>query len=111
MRDMAKSRAILPKNGKGTDGSARGDVDLLGRGRNRQPVGCGAAIENALATVSRKVSELESHLQTKLFNRSSRKLVLTDAGSSYFASCKRFLADVTEAERAASGEYPLRLES
>jgi DNA-binding transcriptional LysR family regulator len=58
-----------------------------------------------LATVSRKVSELESHLRTKLFNRSSRKLVLTDAGSSYFAACKRILADVTEAERAASGEY------
>jgi DNA-binding transcriptional LysR family regulator len=40
-----------------------------------------------LATVSRKVSELEAHLETKLFNRSSRALVLA------------------EAERAASGEY------
>jgi DNA-binding transcriptional LysR family regulator len=58
-----------------------------------------------LATVSRKISELESHLRTKLFSRSSRQLVLTDAGSSYFAACKRILADVTEAERAASGEY------
>ena len=62
-------------------------------------------LNTPLATVSRKVSELESHLRTKLFNRSSRKLVLTDAGSSYFAACKRILADVTEAERAASGEY------
>src|ERR1700757_3084005 len=58
-----------------------------------------------LATVSRKVSELEAHLQTKLFNRSSRALVLTDAGRSYIAASKRILADVTEAERAASGEY------
>jgi DNA-binding transcriptional LysR family regulator len=58
-----------------------------------------------LATVSRKVSDLEAHLRTKLFNRSSRKLVLTEAGSSYVAACKRILADVTEAERAASGEY------
>jgi DNA-binding transcriptional LysR family regulator len=58
-----------------------------------------------LTTVSRKVSELESHLRTKLFNRSSRQLVLTDAGSSYLAACKRILADVTEAERTASGEY------
>jgi DNA-binding transcriptional LysR family regulator len=58
-----------------------------------------------LATVSRKVSELEAHLNTKLFNRSSRKLVLTEAGSSYVAACKRILIDVTEAERAASGEY------
>jgi DNA-binding transcriptional LysR family regulator len=58
-----------------------------------------------LATVSRKISELESHLQTKLFNRSTRKVVLTEAGSSYVVACKRILADVMEAERAASGEY------
>jgi DNA-binding transcriptional LysR family regulator len=58
-----------------------------------------------LATVSRKVSELEAHLQTKLFNRSSRALVPTDAGRSYIAAAKRILADVAEAERAASGEY------
>jgi len=32
-------------------------------------------------------------------------LVLTEAGSSYVAACKRILADVTEAEYAASGEY------
>jgi len=58
-----------------------------------------------LATVSRKVSELESHLKTRLLNRSSRKLTLTDAGQSYIAACKRILEDVGEAERAASGEY------
>ena len=58
-----------------------------------------------LATVSRKVSELEAHLQTKLFNRSSRALVPTDAGRSYIAAAKRILADVAEAERAAGGEY------
>src|SRR5262252_4442656 len=58
-----------------------------------------------LATVSRKVSELEAHLETKLFNRSSRALVPTDAGRSYISAAKRILADVTEAERAASGEY------
>jgi DNA-binding transcriptional LysR family regulator len=61
-------------------------------------------MKTPLATVSRNVSELESHLQTKLFNRSSRKLVLTDAGS-YVAACKRILADISEAERSASGEY------
>ena len=62
-------------------------------------------LKTPLTTVSRKVSELESHLRTKLFSRSSRQLVLTDAGSSYLAACKRILADVTEAERTASGEY------
>jgi DNA-binding transcriptional LysR family regulator len=58
-----------------------------------------------LATVSRKVSELEARLGTRLLNRSSRRLTLTDAGRSYFAACKRILDDVGEAERAASGEY------
>src|SRR5512132_66808 len=58
-----------------------------------------------LATVSRKVSELEAHLKTQLLNRSSRKLTLTDAGRSYVAACRRILEDVNEAERAASGEY------
>jgi DNA-binding transcriptional LysR family regulator len=58
-----------------------------------------------LTTVSRKVSELEAHLKTRLLNRSSRRLTLTDAGRSYVADCKRILEDVREAERAASGEY------
>jgi DNA-binding transcriptional LysR family regulator len=58
-----------------------------------------------LATVSRKVSELEAHLRTKLFNRTTRAFIPTDAGLSYIAAAKRILADVSEAERAVSGEY------
>ena len=58
-----------------------------------------------LPTVSRKVSELEAHLRTRLLNRSSRKLSLTDAGRSYLAACTRILEEINEAERAASGEY------
>ncbi len=58
-----------------------------------------------LATVSRKVSELEALLQTRLLNRGSRRLELTDAGQSYVAACRRILEDVVEAERTASGEY------
>jgi DNA-binding transcriptional LysR family regulator len=58
-----------------------------------------------LATVSRKLSELEAHLQTKLFNRTSRALVPTDTGRAFVVAAKRILADVAEAERAASGEY------
>jgi DNA-binding transcriptional LysR family regulator len=58
-----------------------------------------------LATVSRKVSELEGHLHTRLLNRGSRRLELTDAGRSYLAACRRILEDIGEAERSASGEY------
>ncbi|MGY3173316.1 DNA-binding transcriptional LysR family regulator [Pseudomonas sp. TE12234] len=58
-----------------------------------------------LATVSRKVAELESHLQTRLLHRTTRQLSLTEAGASYVAACRRILEDIAEVERAASGEY------
>jgi len=58
-----------------------------------------------LATVSRKLSELETHLKARLLTRSTRQLSLTDAGRAYVAACKRILEDLNEAERAASGEY------
>jgi DNA-binding transcriptional LysR family regulator len=59
----------------------------------------------SLATVSRKVAELEAHLKTRLLNRTSRRLTLTDAGQSYLAACRQILEQIEEAERAASGEY------
>jgi DNA-binding transcriptional LysR family regulator len=58
-----------------------------------------------LPTVSRKVSDLEAHLKARLLNRSTRQLTLTDAGSAYLTACRRILDDVSEAERAATGEY------
>jgi DNA-binding transcriptional LysR family regulator len=58
-----------------------------------------------LTTVSRKVSDLEAHLKTRLLNRSSRKLTLTDAGRDYAAACRRIIEEVGEAERAVSGEF------
>lgn len=58
-----------------------------------------------LATVSRKISDLEAHLGTRLLIRSSRKLALTDAGQTYVIACKRILEQVADAERAAAGEY------
>jgi len=58
-----------------------------------------------LATVSRKLSDLEAHLKTRLLNRSTRRLELTEAGQLYIAACRRILDEVGEAERAASGEH------
>jgi DNA-binding transcriptional LysR family regulator len=57
------------------------------------------------ATASRKITELEEHLRAKLFDRSSRKLALTDCGLSYVTALKPILADLSEADRAATGEY------
>jgi DNA-binding transcriptional LysR family regulator len=58
-----------------------------------------------LPTVSRKLAELETHLGTRLFIRSTRKLALTDAGAAYLPACKRILEQIKDAERTASGEY------
>jgi DNA-binding transcriptional LysR family regulator len=58
-----------------------------------------------LPTVSRKISDLETHLNTRLLTRSTRKLALTDSGAAYLAAAKRILDEVSEAERAAAGEH------
>ncbi|MBR1275955.1 LysR family transcriptional regulator [Bradyrhizobium sp. AUGA SZCCT0283] len=63
------------------------------------------ALGMPLATVSRKISELESLLRTQLVVRTSRKLVLTEAGQAYVAASRRILDEIEDAERAASGEY------
>ncbi|AXS42395.1 LysR family transcriptional regulator [Breoghania sp. L-A4] len=58
-----------------------------------------------LATVSRRVAELEEKLRTQLLLRSVRGLALTEAGTVYVAACRRILEQVAEAERTAAGEY------
>lgn len=58
-----------------------------------------------LATVSRKISDLERHLRAQLLIRSSRRLELTDAGRAYVAAARRIIEQVDEAEREASGEF------
>jgi DNA-binding transcriptional LysR family regulator len=58
-----------------------------------------------LATVSRKVSELEAHLSATLLIRSAKGLELTPAGRSYVTAAKSILEQLNEAERTASGEY------
>jgi DNA-binding transcriptional LysR family regulator len=65
----------------------------------------GRRLHIPLATVSRRVSELERYLKNQLLIRGSRKLVLTDAGRDYIASCRRILEELSETERIASGEY------
>ncbi|WP_024520752.1 LysR family transcriptional regulator [Bradyrhizobium sp. Tv2a-2] len=58
-----------------------------------------------LPTVSRNVSELEARLGTQLVIRTSRKLLLTDAGNAFVVAGRRVLEQLDEAERAAAGEY------
>lgn len=62
-------------------------------------------LKSPVATVSRKVAELEARLKAQLFQRSSRRMTLTDAGRSYIDACKRIIEQVDDAEREVSGEY------
>jgi DNA-binding transcriptional LysR family regulator len=54
------------------------------------------------ANASRAVSQLESHLRTRLLNRSTRRIALTEAGQRYLERCQRILAYVEEAEAEAA---------
>ena len=58
-----------------------------------------------LATVSRKVVELEEALGAQLLVRSSRGVTLTNIGLEYFENCRRLLEDLGEIERTASGAF------
>jgi len=50
------------------------------------------------STVSKHIAALEDRLGTKLLNRSTRSLKLTEAGKEYYHHCIRILNDFQEAE-------------
>ena len=58
-----------------------------------------------VATISRRVAELETSLKAELFQRSSRRMTLTDAGHDYVEACKRIIEQIDDAERQVAGEY------
>jgi DNA-binding transcriptional LysR family regulator len=60
------------------------------------------ALNLSQTMVTKHVVALEDRLGVKLLNRSTRKLVLTEAGRSYLASCERILAEIEEADASAS---------
>jgi DNA-binding transcriptional LysR family regulator len=53
-----------------------------------------------VASVGRKISELETRLSARILIRSSRRMTMTDAGYAYVQACRRILEYVEEAERA-----------
>jgi DNA-binding transcriptional LysR family regulator len=56
----------------------------------------------APSSVSRQINELEDSLRTRLFQRSTRKLSLTEAGEIYYGRATRIIAEVDEARLAVS---------
>ncbi|WGF86829.1 LysR family transcriptional regulator [Marinivivus vitaminiproducens] len=57
------------------------------------------------SAVSRRVAELEDHLGARLLNRTTRRLALTDTGAAFYERAVRILADLDEAEQAASSQH------
>lgn len=52
------------------------------------------------AAVSKNIAELEDHLKVRLFNRTTRKVSLTEAGATYLARVGPLLADLDHADES-----------
>ncbi len=51
----------------------------------------------AVSSVTRKIERLEAELGTRLFDRTSRRVVLTDAGEQFLPRARNILAELAEA--------------
>jgi DNA-binding transcriptional LysR family regulator len=52
------------------------------------------------SSVGKSIAQLEKRLGTRLFNRTTRQLSLTENGEAYYERCKRALAEIDAAEEA-----------
>jgi DNA-binding transcriptional LysR family regulator len=62
------------------------------------------ALGGSLPAVVRSLAALEAQLGVRLFNRTTRRVVLTEDGRRYLERCRLVLAAVDEAERAVTGD-------
>lgn len=67
--------------------------------------GAARALQIPISTLTRKVNDLEEVVGAQLLVRTTRKLILTEAGAAYIAAARRILEQVQEQEREASGEF------
>ncbi|MEQ8334283.1 LysR family transcriptional regulator [Nisaea sp.] len=69
---------------------------------NDSLAGASRTLNVSPSVVSKQLSGLEDRLGVRLLNRTTRRVSLTEVGSTYYERCKRILADVDEAEIAVS---------
>lgn len=58
-------------------------------------------LNTTIPQVSRAIAALEAHLHTRLLNRTTRRLALTEAGERYLHRCRSILGYLDEAEAEA----------
>ena len=56
----------------------------------------------SVAMTSKLVSQLEEHLKTRLLQRTTRKIMPTEAGMMYYQRCQGILLDLDEADSSIS---------
>ena len=64
--------------------------------------GAATALGMSAAVVTRNVADLEGHLGTRLLNRTTRRLSLTETGQQYLDRVRQILLDIDDADAAAS---------
>ncbi|HDL7796084.1 TPA: HTH-type transcriptional activator AaeR [Yersinia enterocolitica] len=62
----------------------------------RSFTGAARQLAMSVSSISQTVSKLESELNVKLLNRSTRRIGLTEAGRIYYQGCRRMLQEVQE---------------
>lgn len=62
--------------------------------------GAADRLDMSRAMASKYVINLEDHLGTRLLNRTTRRLSLTESGTAYYERCVQIISDVQEAEQA-----------
>lgn len=63
------------------------------------------ALGYSTAQTSRLLSELESSLQARLLQRSTRRLALTEVGTRYLERCRLILGEIEDANAEAAGAH------
>mgnify|MGYP001616894147 FL=1 len=58
------------------------------------------SMDSSLPAVVRSLATLEAYLQVRLFNRTTRRIALTEEGKQYLGNCRQLLSAVEDAENA-----------
>ena len=56
----------------------------------------------AKSVITKRINQLESHMEMELLQRSTRKMSLTDTGTNFYERCVKIVGDLDNAKSAVS---------